>query len=209
MCRLGALGFLAPDNADVDPNVGLHDGRMAMEWIGRHIAKFGGDPDNVTAMGFSAGGGVIQHALVSYGGGGPKLPFRKMISRSPVCIPLSFRSASFDPPRTDDEGQGWVPDISRKTPWAEFRKATGCADAACIRRLPTAAIVRAQALTTQKNNLDPLKPLFMPVVDGDYVPDEPMSLLKTGKFHREVASIVVSSARWEVRFPIPTSPLAG
>ena len=101
-----------------------------------------------------------------------------------------------------------MPDISRKTPWAEFRKATGCADAACIRRLPTAAIVRAQALTTQKN-LEPLKPLFMPVVDGDYVPDEPMSLLKTGKFHREVASIVVSSARWEVGLPIPISPPAG
>ena len=103
-----------------------------------------------------------------------------------------------------------MPEISRKdreTPWAVFRNATGCADAACIRRLPTAAIARAQALTTAQNNL--LKPWFMPVIDGDYVPDEPMSLLKTGKFHREVASIVVSSARWEVGLPIPISPPAG
>jgi len=84
--RLGALGFLAPPDADVDTNIGLHDARMAMEWIGTHIRKFGGDTGRMTAIGLSAGAGVIMHAIVSYGGKGPKLPFQQV--RSP---PVSLR----------------------------------------------------------------------------------------------------------------------
>jgi len=49
-----------------------------MDWIGEHISKFGGNPNNVTAMGLSAGGGAILHTIVSNGGGGRKLPFQQV-----------------------------------------------------------------------------------------------------------------------------------
>jgi carboxylesterase type B len=84
--RLAALGFMAPDNQDIDANIGLHDTMAAMRWIGKYINKFGGDPNRVTVSGLSAGGGVVEHSLVSYGGKGILLPYQQAILYSPVRI---------------------------------------------------------------------------------------------------------------------------
>lgn len=59
--RLGPLGFLAlPELTAESPhrasgNYGFLDQIAALEWIKRNIARFGGDPDNVTIAGQSAG----------------------------------------------------------------------------------------------------------------------------------------------------------
>jgi carboxylesterase type B len=56
--RLGGLGFFhSPSAPDLMPaNNGLHDQRIAFKWIHHFIAGFGGDAENITAMGQSAGG---------------------------------------------------------------------------------------------------------------------------------------------------------
>lgn len=56
--RLGALGFFhSPEASDLMPaNNGLHDQRIAFEWIRRFVSGFGGDVENLTVMGQSAGG---------------------------------------------------------------------------------------------------------------------------------------------------------
>ena len=56
--RLGALGFFHSPEADnlMPANNGLHIQRLAFQWIRRYIGGFGGDIDNITAMGQSAGG---------------------------------------------------------------------------------------------------------------------------------------------------------
>jgi para-nitrobenzyl esterase len=51
--RLGALGYLG------DTNCGTLDKVSALRWVQRHIADFGGDPNNVTVFGESAGGSGI------------------------------------------------------------------------------------------------------------------------------------------------------
>jgi para-nitrobenzyl esterase len=51
--RLGIEGFLLLDGGDV--NVGLLDQLAALRWVQEEIVGFGGDPDNVTAIGESAG----------------------------------------------------------------------------------------------------------------------------------------------------------
>ena len=63
--RLGLLGFLdlssLPDGKDYarSGNLGLLDQVEALRWVRRNIAAFGGDPDNVTIMGHSAGAGSV------------------------------------------------------------------------------------------------------------------------------------------------------
>ncbi len=58
--RLGALGYIAlPELAKRDGttgNNGLLDQIAALKWVQANISAFGGDPDNITVFGFSAGG---------------------------------------------------------------------------------------------------------------------------------------------------------
>jgi para-nitrobenzyl esterase len=67
--RLGALGWLFLDDiapGAADDNVGLRDQIAALEWVRDNIAAFGGDPDNVTLYGYSAGAWSIS-ALMAAG----------------------------------------------------------------------------------------------------------------------------------------------
>jgi len=66
--RLGPLGFLClpelKQEAGRTGNYGLYDQHAAILWVRRNIAAFGGDPENITIMGQSAGGmSVQQHCL--------------------------------------------------------------------------------------------------------------------------------------------------
>ena len=64
--RLGIFGFFhlshLPDGADYPDaqNLGLMDQLMALKWVHENIAGFGGNPDNVTIFGESAGGGSVS-----------------------------------------------------------------------------------------------------------------------------------------------------
>jgi para-nitrobenzyl esterase len=61
--RMGALGFMhvghLEDDLGSSVNNGILDQICALEWTRDHIAAFGGDPDNVTIFGESAGGTAI------------------------------------------------------------------------------------------------------------------------------------------------------
>jgi para-nitrobenzyl esterase len=62
--RLGRLGFFAYPGLK-DANFGLLDQIAALQWVRRNIAAFGGDPDNVTIFGESAGGVSVDALMVS------------------------------------------------------------------------------------------------------------------------------------------------
>ena len=88
--RLGPMGFAClPELAERDGhtgNYGLYDQMTAMQWVQHNIAAFGGDPEQVTIMGQSAGAmsvqqhcispkthGLFNKAVLSSGGGVSKL----------------------------------------------------------------------------------------------------------------------------------------
>jgi para-nitrobenzyl esterase len=60
--RLGALGYLQLENPD-GPSPAITDQMAAIEWVHRHIDRFGGDPDHLTLFGQSAGAFSIEVLL--------------------------------------------------------------------------------------------------------------------------------------------------
>jgi para-nitrobenzyl esterase len=126
--RLGALGFLSHPALASAPggpsgNYGLMDQQAALLWVQRNIDRFGGDPDNVTIAGESAGGTAVLAHLVSRSSRGL---FRRAIVES-GSFALTQQSLAI----AEANGQA-------------FASSAGCPDqtAECLRNLPTDDLVR-------------------------------------------------------------------
>ncbi|XP_061704123.1 juvenile hormone esterase-like [Cydia pomonella] len=81
--RLEVLGFLCLETEEVPGNAGLKDQVAALKWVKQNIAAFGGDPNNVTIFGCSAGAASASLHLVSKMSQGL---FNKAICQSGVCL---------------------------------------------------------------------------------------------------------------------------
>jgi para-nitrobenzyl esterase len=118
--RVGIFGFLGGHNEE--NNVGLLDQKLAFEWVRRNIAVFGGNPNQVTAMGQSAGAISIGAHMVA--DANQKLFDRAiLLSGGPLL--------RYSPPRTE---QGKFQAILRQT---------NCTDIACLKGLEPLALVNA------------------------------------------------------------------
>ncbi|XP_022079650.1 uncharacterized protein LOC110973268 [Acanthaster planci] len=83
--RLGLLGFLSTGDDSAPGNYGLWDQRLAIQWVKGNIANFGGDPDQITIFGESAGGWSVTYQMIS-----PlndRNLFQRVISQSGVPFP--------------------------------------------------------------------------------------------------------------------------
>lgn len=63
--RLGPLGFLSTHSEEIPGNAALQDVVLALEWVKKNISAFGGDPEQITAVGQSAGAGLLSCILYS------------------------------------------------------------------------------------------------------------------------------------------------
>jgi len=89
--RLNAFGFATPTGEGTDglsPNVGMLDLVAALRWVKRNIARFGGDPANVTIFGQSGGGAKVSTLLVMPEAQGL---FHKAIVQSGSALTLAGR----------------------------------------------------------------------------------------------------------------------
>jgi para-nitrobenzyl esterase len=172
--RLGPLGFLVHQAlANEDPqrmvsgNYGLIDQRAALQWVRDNIAAFGGDPNNVTVAGTSAGGDSVGLQMVSPGSAG--LFHRAAIHSGTPTIRW--------PTHAESIGQGDA-----------FATALGCVDpatvASCMRSKTRDAIMTALPMASTGVGEPPAGRVFwQPVVDGLEIPDQPRVLFERGRFH--------------------------
>ncbi|XP_073456656.1 bile salt-activated lipase-like [Aquarana catesbeiana] len=160
--RVGPLGFLSTGDANAPGNYGLWDQHFAIAWVKRNIVAFGGDPNNITLFGESAGGaGVSLQTLTPYNVG--------MIKRA-----------------ITQSGVGTCPWAIQPDPlvWAKkVAEGVGCpvnetkALADCLRKTDPRAITLAYHLDFVNLKYPLVHYLaFSPVVDGDFLPDEPRNL---------------------------------
>jgi len=68
--RLGFFGFLSADTQEVSGNQGLRDQALALTWVKDNLKYFGGDPDQVTIFGESAGGWSVSQQVLNPGARG-------------------------------------------------------------------------------------------------------------------------------------------
>ncbi|XP_068104103.1 bile salt-activated lipase-like [Hyperolius riggenbachi] len=160
--RVGPLGFLSTGDANVPGNYGLWDQHMAISWVKRNIAAFGGDADNITIFGESAGGASVSFQTLSPHNVGL---IKRAISQSGVA--MSPWALQRDP-------LFWAKQVGTKV---------GCPvqDTAvlanCLRA--TDPIQITLAYTIDLSQLDYPVVNYMglaAVIDGDFLPDEPYNL---------------------------------
>ncbi|KAK0625187.1 Alpha/Beta hydrolase protein [Bombardia bombarda] len=173
--RLGAFGFLS-SAALVEhgglPNAALHDMRFALQWVEKYISRFGGDPDQVTIGGESAGGGSVMLLAMANGGEEKTSLFRRAISSSPY-LPTQ---PNFDDPLPTEYYQ-------------EFARRAGClspdSDSAfkCLQNADTLVLQNASAYTSYGAKYGQWS--FIPVTDGKLIRKRPTEQLREGKVNGE------------------------
>lgn len=157
--RLGKFGFFAHAAlAGEDPdypyagNQGLLDQRASLAWVKNNILAFGGDPDNVTIFGESAGSADVCFQVVSPGSRGL---FHRAISESGGCTTRQDTAA---------EGAATA---------AQIASIVGCGDApdqlACLRAAPVGALLDSGVAVG-------------PTVDGGFLPAQPREQFASGDF---------------------------
>ncbi|MBQ3193534.1 MAG: carboxylesterase family protein [Oscillospiraceae bacterium] len=173
--RLGPLGFAClpelKQEAGATGNYGLYDQLAAITWVRDNIASFGGDPENITIMGQSAGAmsvqqhclsplsaGLFQKAVMSSGGGVSKL------------MPATQPEKSYDF-------------------WHAVMDATGCKTLEQFRALPVQTL-----FSTWQNLKKTVKGgNCSPCLDGRLVVGTGTEILKAGQ-HRKIPYMAGSTS---------------
>jgi para-nitrobenzyl esterase len=194
--RLGRLGFLAhplltaASEHRASGNYGFMDQVAALRWVRDNIAEFGGDPDNVTIFGVSAGSASCSMHMAS--------PLSRGLFHRAIA-----GSGGFMGPKSADSG---LFDRLLDLPSAERRgmqvsEALGVATLDGLRALPAEAIMAAPI------HMEP-GPWYMesigglvgegaadtsyPIVDGHALPDSPGAIIGAGR-HNDVPLLTGST----------------
>jgi len=176
--RLGPLGFMSTGDNVIPANLGLWDQRQALIWVQENISKFGGDPGNVTIFGESAGSmscayhilspqstGLFHKAIME--SGNPFNPWCRM-DKHPMHLTRQLVKAVDGPSEGTSEE---ILEFLKKSDMKRLFKNCTCGK-----------------ILGDENVLDPSEFFpFRPIVDDfcsdPFLPDEPVNLLKSGKFN--------------------------
>ncbi|NVM17440.1 MAG: carboxylesterase family protein [Candidatus Lokiarchaeota archaeon] len=160
--RLGALGFL--NLPGIPPNLGIQDQVAALKWIKENIEVFGGDSNNVTIFGESAGGQsvTILLAIVSSKG-----LFHRAIVQSGAANPRDFK-----PERSIEGAEKFIGKLGIRKENIDM-----------LRKVPLEKLLFVQRKIV--GNLFNIKSSpFWPYIDGEFISEQPIETIRKGNNHQ-------------------------
>ncbi|KAI2611992.1 carboxylesterase family protein [Hypoxylon sp. NC1633] len=170
--RLGFFGFSQSDalKSEGSENAGLRDQRLAIDWVRDNIEHFGGDPKKITIFGQSSGGLAVGMQIMAYGGSKP-VPFQQGICESQALEPGITGTFAIDA-------------------FALVVDAVGCnatatnspETVACLRGLGADALQAAAESTYVADIAHNGGDIWLPAVDGDFLPAAPSALIARRRF---------------------------
>ncbi|KAJ9459828.1 Crystal protein [Diplonema papillatum] len=161
--RLNIFGFLGSDRlraADNSTgNFGFQDQRVALQWVQKYISSFGGNPNDVTVLGASAGTTSITNHLFTPKSNGL---FHKVVADSSVGAlwgtkPLAHAELYYD----------------------SILALTNCSDSACLKSVSAPVLSATVGLSIPPNVVGSGFFAWSPVIDGVEIKAHPYSLLPT------------------------------
>jgi para-nitrobenzyl esterase len=188
--RIGRFGFFAHPAltreypAEPKANYGYMDQIAALQWVRKNIAAFGGDPENVTIFGESAGGGSVLAMMTS--------PLAKGLFQKAIIESGGGRSNLLGDRYVSRAGKTGTP--SGESVGLAFGKSAGIAgeDAAALaalRKLPAAKIVSGLNMATMS------VPTYAgPMIDGKVVVESPGEAYAAGRGARIPVMIGATNA---------------
>ncbi|MDH6281029.1 carboxylesterase/lipase family protein [Prescottella agglutinans] len=186
--RLGPLGYLdftefSTPERPFDSNLGLRDQVAALQWVRRNIAAFGGDPDNVTLFGESAGATSVTTLMATPAARGL---FARAIAESsaPVLVSDGRRA------------KRWAREFMTLLGSDDPADAARALDAATPAELGKAGSRLGAKVLAETPGLHP----FGPVVDGEFLPESPLAAFTAGRAH-PVPMIIGTNAKEGTLFP--------
>ena len=188
--RLGSLGFFASKElieeakAKGEPvgNYGTMDQIASLKWVKKNIEAFGGDPNNVTIFGQSAGGRSVTWLMVSDAAKGL---FHKAIAQSAQQSPLRGMT---------EKRFGLTPEVEIG---AKFMAALGAKSLAELRKLPV------QKLVLDGNSYYAGE-FGGPFVDGQILKGDPIPLFAAGK--QAKVPFMIGTNSFDSDFMLPGEP---
>jgi len=189
--RLGMLGWMESDPAwdrnTVPGNQALRDQILALQWVQKNIASFGGDPNRVTVFGESAGATSIRALLSAPSAWGL---YESVIGESdPINIPFK------------------TPESATRI-GKYFMEAMGCQDTdlACARSKSVQEVLTAQSTANDKALADDKWTTWAlverPTIDGVLIHNEFSELVKTNSYNTK-ANIMWGTVHDEAGLFVP------
>ncbi|KAI0022170.1 carboxylesterase [Xylariomycetidae sp. FL0641] len=167
--RVNAFGFLPGREVAADPssdaNAGLLDQQAVLRWTRKHIAQFGGDPEQVTIWGQSAGGGSVLAQAVAHGNQDPPL-FRNALASSPFWPKT---------PAVDSPEAQWQYDT-----FARLANCSGQESLACLKRADVQTLRNASLVVADAHEYTTSSFGWGPVIDGHFL-TRPLSEATAGE----------------------------
>ncbi len=199
--RLGILGFLANKAlGEHSGDYGLLDQFAALRWVQQNIARFGGDPHNVTLFGQSAGGASVCDAIVSPAASGL---FQKGISESGF---YNYNVNTIWSARGDCKSE-LLTEAKAQQLGDAFANKVGCGTApdvaACLRALPVQTLIDkgGQVGAPEAGGT------IGPTINSAVLPVSPAMAFKTGRFPNKMP-LIIGVTRDEFNGGVYTSQVA-